>query len=237
MLNSALPARLWLMIGLAIVPTGLLAQAPPPPPPPPPPVVMVPAPAPSPAPVLVLRERPGSPVPKVDLGFVITMNDYPAKPRKRGEGGLTGFDLTVDRDGKPITCQVTKRSESRELDEATCRLALARMKFEPAIDASGVPATGIYSGQVKWDPARKPDAPLPGTVTHTFIVEPDGSVTNCRIAAVTGSAKKQHRVGPEPCRHQDVFVSPDPAAVGKRKLVTEVETIVVSEVPVAPATP
>lgn len=223
------PILILLSAGLA---SAAAAQSAPAVPPPTPPIRITTVPMVAPAPPQ--RARPSQPVPLGHLGQWITMKDYPADARKRREQGATGFILTIGTNGQPSACQVITSSGSPRLDAATCHLAMQNARFDPAIDSDGNTEVGYYPGLVNWRLDRMRDAPLPGTVTHTFIVEPDGSVTNCRIAAVTGSAKKQHRVGPEPCRHQDVFVSPDPAAVGKRKRVTEVETIAVSEVPATP---
>jgi TonB family protein len=162
------------------------------------------------------------------------MKDYPTDSRKRGEEGTTGFLLTIGVDGVVSACMVVKSSGSPRLDLTTCQLAKLRARFEPAVDSEGNAEVGLYYGLLNWRLDRLRDAPLPGTVTHTFVVETDGRVTNCRIAAVTGDAKKQFRVGPETCRHTAFDRYEEPVEARKRKRVTEVETIVVSEVPATP---
>jgi TonB family protein len=162
------------------------------------------------------------------------MKDYPESARKRREEGITGFLLTVGIDGLVNACQVIKSSGSPRLDMTTCQLAKLRARFEPALDSDGQAVIGYYPGVLTWRLDRLRDAPLPGTVTHTFMVEIDGRVTNCRIVAVTGDARKQFRVGPETCRHTAFDRYVEPVEARKRKRVTEVETIVVSEVPATP---
>ncbi len=162
------------------------------------------------------------------------MKDYPEAARKQREQGSTGFILTVGTDGLASACEVTSSSGSPRLDLATCQLAKSRARFDPAVDSEGNPEVGYYPGVVSWRLDRMRDAPRPGTVTRTFLVEIDGTVSNCRIAAVTGDAKKQYRVGLEACRQSRYDRDDEPLEGRKRKLVTEVETITVSEVVAAP---
>lgn len=201
------------------------------PPPPVPPSRVVPVAVPP------ARSRPGQPVPRGNLGQWITMRDYPADARKRLEEGAVTFVLTVGIDGQPSACEIVTSSRSKRLDAATCHLAMQNARFDPAIDSEGNAEVGYYAGIVNWRLDRMRDAPLPGTVTHSFMVEVDGTVTNCRIAQVTGDAKKQYRVGPEACRRASFDRGGEPAESRKRKRVTEVETIVVSEVPTTPTAP
>ena len=159
------------------------------------------------------------------------MKDYPEVARKQREEGSTGFVLTIGSDGLPSACEVINSSGSPRLDLATCQLARQRARFDPALDADGKPEVGYYPGVVNWRLDRIRDAPLPGIIIHTFRVALDGTVSDCRIAKVTGEARKQHRVGPEPCRQTRYARWDGVAEVRKIKLVTEVETITVSEVP------
>ena len=224
------PFLILLSVGIA---SAAAAQSAPAVPPPPIRITTVPMMDPPPLP----RARPSQPVPRGHLGQWITMKDYPADARKRREEGATKFVLTVGANGQPSACEVVVSSGSPRLDLATCLLAQRRARFDPAIDSDGNAEIGYYPGVVEWRLDRIRDAPLPGTVTHTFMVELDGTITNCRIASVTGDAKKQYRVGPETCRLSQIDRSYEPVEGRKRKRVTEVETIVVSEVPVARETP
>ena len=69
--------------------------------------------------------------------------DYPRDAVWREQEGRVSVRLAVDEKGKVTGCLVTVSSGFPLLDEATCRTA-RRARFEPALDASGSPTTGIY---------------------------------------------------------------------------------------------
>ena len=162
------------------------------------------------------------------------MADYPAAARQLREQGRTGFFAVIEADGAVSDCEVLSSSGSPRLDLATCQLFKRRASFESAIDFEGKPIIGFYTGTVNWTLGLTRDAPLPGTITRSFLVEADGRVSDCRIVKVTGAAAQQYRKGPEPCRTAYYYRNDLPTETRKRKRVTEIETIVVSEVP-APA--
>lgn len=215
-----------LLVGAVTAPAA--AQSLPPPAPPVPVMTVAPPPAPP------VRARPGQPVPLRHMAELITMKDYPESARKRREEGMTRFLLEISVAGEPTDCVVMQSSGSPRLDLTTCQLAKARARFEPAVDAAGKPVPGFYVGKVNWRLDRIREAPLPGTITRTFDVAPDGSVSRCRITKVTGSAASQYRVGPTACRHTVYIRWDGPIEARKTKRVTEVETIIVQPVPTTP---
>lgn len=115
-------------------------------------------------------------------GEWVTTNDYPPDALRAAAEGVVGFRITVDSMGRPAGCMITASSGSALLDEATCELVIERARFFPASDAQGQPTEGSYSGRVRW--VMPMDAPA-GLRSHvlemTYVVETDGSVSECRV--------------------------------------------------------
>lgn len=63
-----------------------------------------------------------------------TPDDYPRDALQKGESGRVSFVLDVNSEGRVTACTITASSGSSSLDEATCRLARRRARFEPARD-------------------------------------------------------------------------------------------------------
>lgn len=76
--------------------------------------------------------------------------DYPTGALRRGEQGVTGFELTVGPDGRVRNCTVTRSSGSNELDAATCAKVSQRAHFNPASDDHGDAVTSRYSNAIRW---------------------------------------------------------------------------------------
>lgn len=196
-----------------------------------PPVIMVPvAPPPAVPPAPPVRSGPASAVPLVDLAYLITAKDYPPEARRKRRAGMVEFMAVVSKDGRASNCLVMQSTAHASLKQATCDLVIERARFDPAINAEGKPVFGIYAGQVNWDLSKALDTPLPGTITRQFVVDADGTVSRCRITKVTGAAARHYKVGAEPCRYTEFFRDYESELPRNRKLVTEVDTIVVSDV-------
>jgi periplasmic protein TonB len=76
--------------------------------------------------------------------------DYPTSALRRGERGVTGFQVTVGPDGRVRDCTVTRSSGSAELDAATCAKVTQRARFDPASDERGMVVAGRYSNAIRW---------------------------------------------------------------------------------------
>ena len=169
-----------------------------------------------------------------DLAYLITAKDYPPEARRKRRAGLVEFVAVVNAEGRVWSCLATQSTAHALLKQATCDLITQRARFEPAINAEGKAVMGMYRGQINWDLSRSLDTPLPGAVTRQFVVDADGKVSRCRITKVTGAASRQYKVGTEPCRYTEFFRDYEAELPRKRKVVTEVDTVVVSEVPPQP---
>jgi TonB family protein len=89
-----------------------------------------------------------------NLATLFSDEDYPAAAIRNHEQGPVAFRLEVGADGRPAGCTVTGSSGSSILDSTTCRLLVARARFQPARDAQGKPTADSFNGRIIW---RLPD--------------------------------------------------------------------------------
>jgi protein TonB len=66
------------------------------------------------------------------------------------EEGTVAFTLDIDTRGCPTRCTITKSSGFATLDDATCPILMKRARFQPAVDANGVPITATWSNKFTW---------------------------------------------------------------------------------------
>jgi protein TonB len=77
-------------------------------------------------------------------------DDYPPSAMDNNEQGSVSVTLTIGPSGRVVGCNATG-SASSTLKNATCRIATARARFSPALDANGNPMTSTYGPQtVTW---------------------------------------------------------------------------------------
>lgn len=101
-------------------------------------------------PLAVKLFDPVAPRPRNDPSTWITTADYPSGPLRREQEGTARFRLEIAASGKVENCTITRSSGVEQLDQATCRLASRRARFDPARDAADKPVTGSYDGSVRW---------------------------------------------------------------------------------------
>ena len=88
----------------------------------------------------------------------IVFQNYPRRALAAGEEGPVFFTVTLDKEGYPLTCQVTHGSGHPLLDEETCDLIVQHATFGKSRDASGnLPK--MAEGVVNW--ALPGHAPAP----------------------------------------------------------------------------
>ena len=68
---------------------------------------------------------------------LISMDDYPLVAVREHHEGDVLVGVTVGVDGRAHNCIIVKSSGHAELDQASCRIMLARARFKPAKDAAG----------------------------------------------------------------------------------------------------
>lgn len=95
-----------------------------------------------------LRTPPKEPVPgQVDwLGD----DDYPPKAQAAGQAGDAVVRLSVDARGKVTHCAVVASSGSKPIDDVTCRQALRKARFVPAVGADGRPMAAMRTVRAKF---------------------------------------------------------------------------------------
>jgi TonB family protein len=98
---------------------------------------------------------------KVDLPRLFGDLDYPASALRAGEEGRVDFVVTVAENGRVERCDIVRSSGSAALDSTTCRIARARARFAPALDAAGNPTTATHRGSVNWRLPAPPPPPEP----------------------------------------------------------------------------
>lgn len=89
-------------------------------------------------------------VPPRRIGGRIRDSDYPLEEGERGVGGTVGVRFVVAVDGRVPSCQVTRSSGSRLLDDTTCRLIVQRFRYRPARDARGRPFQSVIVQNETW---------------------------------------------------------------------------------------
>lgn len=78
-------------------------------------------------------------VPPRQIGGRLKDNDYPREADEEGASGWVGVRYVVDEQGRVPSCEITRSSGSRALDETTCRLIMQRFRFRPGHDSQGRP--------------------------------------------------------------------------------------------------
>jgi len=81
----------------------------------------------------------------------ISTNDYPRGPLMNEIEGAVGYRLVIGTNGRVASCELTRPSGNRALDDATCRLITSRARFDSATDESGSKVMGTYTGSVRWE--------------------------------------------------------------------------------------
>ncbi|MEE9433906.1 MAG: energy transducer TonB [Sphingorhabdus sp.] len=116
-------------------------------------------------------------------GRWVTTDDYPVEALRVRAEGTTQITLTVGIDGRVTRCKVSASSGHQALDIAACQAASERALFSAARDAQGRHVEGSYTTRIRWQiPEQAPEeVPERATILHSFTIEKDGKVTNCRF--------------------------------------------------------
>lgn len=83
---------------------------------------------------------------------IFNEEDFPARARRAGESGRVIAEWEVAEDGHVEDCRIVQSSGSAVLDETSCRLATARMRYDPARDRDGAPARSTDGHHFHWTP-------------------------------------------------------------------------------------
>jgi TonB family protein len=121
------------------------------------------------------------PNPKANPGLWVRSEDYPVRALREGRTGRTSFRLDVDKSGRVTKCTVIVSSGHDDLDAAACDFVTTRALFDPAKDKRGKVVAGNYQNSVLWRIPNAIDLPKIGQSTITFVVEIDGTMSDCKF--------------------------------------------------------
>lgn len=97
---------------------------------------------------------------------IIAPSDYPIDALKRGDEGITTFQLHIGRDGRAQKCDILASSGHAPLDDAVCRLMLEKAKFDVSAIAPNADIPP-HTNRVRWTVPVTFARPLYGGVTVT----------------------------------------------------------------------
>lgn len=80
----------------------------------------------------------------------VTQDDYSPPDIRSERQGTARFTLGIGTDGKVTSCAILQSTGFESLDAATCKLVSRRARFKAALDDSGAPITGSYTGSIRW---------------------------------------------------------------------------------------
>jgi TonB family protein len=96
-------------------------------------------------------QRPNmQPVPIGHIGQWFGPDNYPPDAVRSARQGRAVVTLQIDASGAVIGCSTFESSGTTILDTATCDIAMAHLRFDPATDAKGQPTAGTYRLPVRW---------------------------------------------------------------------------------------
>lgn len=97
------------------------------------------------------RETPAETAARDAKNRAFVLDNYPPRARAAGEQGRVYFKISLDRDGRLGSCEVTKSSGHPRLDEETCELMVAHGVFKPVKDESGrLVRKPVHHGAINW---------------------------------------------------------------------------------------
>jgi TonB family protein len=153
--------------------------------------------------VFALLAAPLSAPPPQQLPGLVSVEDYPPTALDRGEQGPVYVQVLINPDGRVDSCTVLLSSGYNDLDDATCRLVTARVRFSPAQNESGKAIYGTYRQVINWrianrglpiGPGLPPEIPpdldltisqappgvkLPMRFAVRFLIKADGTASRC----------------------------------------------------------
>ncbi len=83
-------------------------------------------------------------------GDITSTRDYSREGREARAGKQVIVMLQVGTDGRVTHCSIYKASGDPQADATTCRLAMERFRFRPALDQTGASVESTYGWQQRW---------------------------------------------------------------------------------------
>ena len=132
------------------------------------------------------KETPAEAAARDAKNRAFVLANYPPRARAAGEQGVVYFKISLDRDGRLRSCEVTKSSGFSRLDDETCELMVAQAEFTMVKDATGkLVRAPIHHGAIKWElpDSAAPDAGAPKALAS--VTKPERLI--CRRITKPGS--------------------------------------------------
>lgn len=123
----------------------------------------------------------------------VTVKDYPIEAVLGAQEGATAFALTIDANGLPVDCRITKSSGSKVLDDQTCAVMLIRARFRPPLNKRGQIVNATYRQTIRWHlpPQGKPEQVVDRSFDAVATIAPAGMVTECQLKGAGASRLAQ----------------------------------------------
>lgn len=139
---------------------------------------------------LQAKETPDEAAARDAKNRAFVLDNYPPRARAAGEQGVVHFTISLDRDGRLRSCEVTKSSGYPLLDDETCELMVAHGVFKPIRNASGRLINPTHAGSINWAlPEGAATAPAPPILASAAMPEK----LICRRITKTGSMAMTER--------------------------------------------
>ena len=137
------------------------------------------------------RETPAEAAAREASNRDFVLKHYPPRARAAGEQGRVYFTVTLDRDARLTSCEVTRSSGFPLLDEETCELMVAHAVFKRVTDANGrLVRNPTHEGAINWKlPEGEASAATPQKLAS--LARPERLV--CRRISKTGSLAATER--------------------------------------------
>ncbi|MFZ5706125.1 MAG: energy transducer TonB [Pseudomonadota bacterium] len=142
------------------------------------------------------KAGPTPPVPQGTPGEWVTPEDYPIPALRLGMIGTTSFVLAVDVKGKTTGCEITDSSGFDILDEATCKLLMARATFSPSRDRAGKAQAASYRNRVRWMIPGDMHAIGENWTSVLMSVDQTGHPTSCKMVITVPNLPNRSQEGP-----------------------------------------
>ena len=84
------------------------------------------------------------------LAAYFSESDYPKAARRWHEEGTVGFKIDIGTDGRVTKCSIIASSGFEDLDKATCRIVIERVRFQPPRDSNGNPLPDSLEQHIRW---------------------------------------------------------------------------------------
>ncbi len=137
------------------------------------------------------KETPAEAAARDAKNRAFVLANYPPRARAAGEQGRVFFKISLDRDGRLRSCEVTRSSGFPRLDEETCELLVAHGEFKPVKDDAGrLVKQPVHHGAINWELSDRA-APLVAPQKLASVTKPERLI--CRRITKTGSMAMTER--------------------------------------------